>query len=788
MSAPPRKAATRTQTKTRHRVRTDDFRPPRYPYLPCGYEAERREEYLAWLEQAEEGGDTKTPDSCEERFATLLGVWTGFTLTNPIDWFPVYEDVKAGDIAVLRLSDSYAPDWVRDGRTVGVHVPPDAYTGEMLPSPTLPRGNDLDRLIESASAVLEPPMDPPDESEEGRKETRYRLPPHEVFAESATVFGLGPIGLGLVTTDAELDPDDGYHHAQVGMFLPFPVELLDSLLDPSRHGGDWFEGFATTERDGLACPIQTSVPEREGKGGLSYLTESQFRRFVYWIGEEFDPDGWFSERLVLLEEAAEGIRGGTVVRSVPKDEPWDRFSANHQPGDILEGTISRVLDWGIFVEFEVDDSEITGVIHVSNLSDREVEHPQDVVELGQVIEVRILSIDTLNQRLGLTMRKLEVDEESDHGPLINWGTWRLKSPAGAAGMMSLWSMGMLRLSDRERGIHGLARLAKREDLGPGARRLGYSLERFRRETEAAACEAAEALLSVNLTGALPDRRFPRGGTVLVSIAPHQAESVLRACSGIERGPVLPYKVEADAHEPPSEPAAPELEGLVRELSEEQRNTYLWHRRRPFDWRAVHDDLGQIYLSWMRGVLAKNPHSPPGILTVPIHGGFDEELKDAFWELWSNVESGKAWEEDEDLVGIANQVLLTETNSTDLSLRPYTQLVYPAWWNNPRHWGCETRLVPIDARIALACWEATFSLVGEPLRYSVAEPLYFPDRELRPDWLDNLSRGTGGMDNQQLLDHLYPSSKTVSNGLNSLLRALMEEESFFFQTEAGGRSK
>ncbi|KPV51790.1 hypothetical protein SE17_19220, partial [Kouleothrix aurantiaca] len=73
-----------------------------------------------------------------------------------------------------------------------------------------------------------------------------------------------------------------------------------------------------------------------------------------------------------------------------------------QPGMQLRGTVRNVVDFGAFVDIGVKQD---GLVHVSELADRFVRNPLDVVQVGDVVDVRVLSIDHARGRIGLSMKK-----------------------------------------------------------------------------------------------------------------------------------------------------------------------------------------------------------------------------------------------------------------------------------------------------------------------------------------------------------------------------------------------
>src|SRR5687767_1606692 len=75
------------------------------------------------------------------------------------------------------------------------------------------------------------------------------------------------------------------------------------------------------------------------------------------------------------------------------------------PGDVVEGQISNIVDFGAFVDLNGMD----GLIHISELSWSHVNHPSEVLEIGQTVEVKVLDIDRERQRISLGLKQTQSD-------------------------------------------------------------------------------------------------------------------------------------------------------------------------------------------------------------------------------------------------------------------------------------------------------------------------------------------------------------------------------------------
>jgi small subunit ribosomal protein S1 len=89
-----------------------------------------------------------------------------------------------------------------------------------------------------------------------------------------------------------------------------------------------------------------------------------------------------------------------------QEDPWQRVISTHRPGDVLEGTVTKVVAFGAFVEILPG---VEGLVHISELADHHVESPSEVVEPGTVLNVKILEIDEERRRLSLSIKRVEGD-------------------------------------------------------------------------------------------------------------------------------------------------------------------------------------------------------------------------------------------------------------------------------------------------------------------------------------------------------------------------------------------
>ena len=155
---------------------------------------------------------------------------------------------------------------------------------------------------------------------------------------------------------------------------------------------------------------------------------------------------------------------------------WEGFVATHRPGDVVRGKVTRFTSFGVFVEL---GEGLEGLCHISELSDERVDRPEDVVQLGQELDFKILRIENDEQKIGLSARAVGKTDE----PVVDA---RQFSSEAKSGMASLGELANLMKGAEE---EPKAELSKEEK--EAAKR--EKKEKARREyEESAAREAAAA--------------------------------------------------------------------------------------------------------------------------------------------------------------------------------------------------------------------------------------------------------------------------------------------------------
>ncbi len=116
------------------------------------------------------------------------------------------------------------------------------------------------------------------------------------------------------------------------------------------------------------------------------------------------------QRCVVLEVDRQKQRVALGLKQLSED-PWtEAIPTHYQPGMIVMGKVTKITNFGVFVELE-DDLE--GLLHISELADHKVENPTDVVQQDQEIEVKILRVDLDDRKIGLSLKRAMWTSEQD---------------------------------------------------------------------------------------------------------------------------------------------------------------------------------------------------------------------------------------------------------------------------------------------------------------------------------------------------------------------------------------
>jgi small subunit ribosomal protein S1 len=148
-----------------------------------------------------------------------------------------------------------------------------------------------------------------------------------------------------------------------------------------------------------------------GADGLVHLTELSWKhvthpREILKVGQEVEVE------VISVDRDRKRI-GLSIKRR--EEDPWMVVAREYQIGQLVQGTITKLTKFGAFARL-VDNPEIEGLIHISELASQRVNHPRDVVNEGDVLTLRVVKIDAEQRRLGLSLKRVVSNEyvEADY--------------------------------------------------------------------------------------------------------------------------------------------------------------------------------------------------------------------------------------------------------------------------------------------------------------------------------------------------------------------------------------
>ena len=173
----------------------------------------------------------------------------------------------------------------------------------------------------------------------------------------------------------------------------------DRLLDELREG---------EVRHGVVSSLSPfgAFVDIGGADGLVHLSELSWRRVrhpreLLHVGDAID---------VIVLHLDQEHKRIALSRKRLEPEPWALVEDNYELGQLVEGVITNVADFGAFAEIE---SGVEGLIHISELTDKPVSNPREVVRRGERVLLRIIRIDTRRRRLGLSLKRVLESECSE---------------------------------------------------------------------------------------------------------------------------------------------------------------------------------------------------------------------------------------------------------------------------------------------------------------------------------------------------------------------------------------
>ncbi len=151
----------------------------------------------------------------------------------------------------------------------------------------------------------------------------------------------------------------------------------------------------------------------EGIDGLLHISDMSWTRKIGHPNEILEKSQRISCQVLNVDQDRKRIALGLKQL---RDDPWETdIPGRYEPSDLVKGKVTKLTNFGVFVELEPG---LEGLLHISELADHKVDSPEEVVKVGDEIEVKILRVDRGERKIGLSRKKAQwnkPDSEREEG-------------------------------------------------------------------------------------------------------------------------------------------------------------------------------------------------------------------------------------------------------------------------------------------------------------------------------------------------------------------------------------
>ena len=151
----------------------------------------------------------------------------------------------------------------------------------------------------------------------------------------------------------------------------------------------------------------------DGIDGLLHVTDMSWTRKVTHPSEMVDKGQELECKVLSVDQQRRRIALGLKQMT---DDPWTTdIPQRYKAGDVVKGEVTKITNFGVFVGLE---DGLEGLLHISELSEDKIENAEDVVKIGDPLEVKILRVDTDERKIGLSKKRVgwSSDREAAEGP------------------------------------------------------------------------------------------------------------------------------------------------------------------------------------------------------------------------------------------------------------------------------------------------------------------------------------------------------------------------------------
>jgi small subunit ribosomal protein S1 len=147
------------------------------------------------------------------------------------------------------------------------------------------------------------------------------------------------------------------------------------------------------------------VELEEGIDGMVHVSDMSWTRKINHPSEVLKKNDEVEAIVLSIDKANQRVSLG--VKQL-EDDPWSLIDDRFKVGDLVKGTVAKIASFGAFVSL---DGDIDGLIHISQLSEGHVDKVKDVIKVGDEIEARVIKVDKVERRIGLSIKAVGYSEE-----------------------------------------------------------------------------------------------------------------------------------------------------------------------------------------------------------------------------------------------------------------------------------------------------------------------------------------------------------------------------------------
>jgi small subunit ribosomal protein S1 len=145
----------------------------------------------------------------------------------------------------------------------------------------------------------------------------------------------------------------------------------------------------------------------EGIDGLVHISDISWTKRIKHPSELYQKGDVV--QAIVLDIEKDNERFSLGIKQLQND-PWATVSERYEVGKEITGTITNLTDFGIFVELE---EGIEGLVHVSEISKEKIKTPMEKFKIGDVITARVMNINSDERRIGLSIKRMEIEDEQN---------------------------------------------------------------------------------------------------------------------------------------------------------------------------------------------------------------------------------------------------------------------------------------------------------------------------------------------------------------------------------------